>query len=86
MDETRANFLLQPQLDNLKVQLTIRSNGQIVRLHSLSPQYNTNLLSVRSVPTHDDIAVPETLLKKQKQQEKVTQGRAADLKQKREVR
>ncbi|KAF2704621.1 60s ribosomal protein-like protein l7 [Pleomassaria siparia CBS 279.74] len=38
-----------------------------------------------SVPTHDDIAVPETLLKKQKQQAKVTDARAADLKKKREA-
>ena len=39
-----------------------------------------------SVPTHNDIAVPETLLKKQKAQAKATEARAAELKSKREVR
>jgi hypothetical protein len=41
---------------------------------------------IRSVPTQNDIAVPETLLKKQKSQQKATEQRAADLKAKREVR
>jgi large subunit ribosomal protein L7e len=40
----------------------------------------------RSVPTQNDIAVPETLQKKAKAQEKQTQARAAALKEKREVR
>jgi large subunit ribosomal protein L7e len=39
----------------------------------------------RSVPTKNDIAVPETLQKKQKAQQKQTDARAADLKKKREV-
>jgi large subunit ribosomal protein L7e len=38
-----------------------------------------------SVPTKNDIAVPETLQKKQKAQQKQTDARAADLKKKREA-
>jgi large subunit ribosomal protein L7e len=39
-----------------------------------------------SVPTHNDIAVPETILKKQKASQKATDSKAADLQKKREVR
>ncbi len=45
----------------------------------------TQVLSHRSVPTKDDILVPETLLKKRKSQEKEREARAADLKKKRDV-
>lgn len=38
-----------------------------------------------SVPTKEDILVPETLLKKRKSQEKEREARAADLKKKRDV-
>jgi len=38
-----------------------------------------------SVPTHNDIAVPETLLKKQKASQKATESKAADLQKKREA-
>lgn len=39
-----------------------------------------------SVPTQNDIAVPETILKKQKASQKATDSKAADLQKKREVR
>ncbi|KAJ4330843.1 60S ribosomal protein L7 [Didymella glomerata] len=38
-----------------------------------------------SVPTHNDIAVPETILKKQKASQKATDSKAADLQKKREA-
>ncbi|KAF1845175.1 60s ribosomal protein-like protein l7 [Cucurbitaria berberidis CBS 394.84] len=38
-----------------------------------------------SVPTHNDIAVPESVLKKQKAHQKTTDSQAADLKKKREA-
>ena len=38
-----------------------------------------------SVPTQNDIAVPESVLKKQKAHQKTTDSQAADLKKKREV-
>ncbi|KAG9204963.1 hypothetical protein B5807_04595 [Epicoccum nigrum] len=38
-----------------------------------------------SVPTHNDIAVPETILKKQKASQKATESKAADLQKKREA-
>jgi len=38
-----------------------------------------------SVPTHNDIAVPETILKKQKAAQKATESKAADLQKKREA-
>jgi large subunit ribosomal protein L7e len=41
--------------------------------------------NARSVPTQNDIAVPETILKKQKANQKVNDQRAADLQKKREV-
>jgi large subunit ribosomal protein L7e len=37
------------------------------------------------VPTHDQILVPETLLKKRKSQEKAREERAAELQKKRKV-
>lgn len=40
----------------------------------------------RSVPTHDQILVPETLLKKRKSQEKQREERSAELDKKRKVR
>ena len=43
-------------------------------------------LSNSSIPSKDEILVPETLLKKRKSQEKERESRAADLKKKREVR
>jgi len=43
---------------------------------------NSNLFSV---PTHNDIAIPESALKKQKAHQKTTDSQAADLKKKREV-
>ena len=45
---------------------------------------NPNITS-SSVPTKEDILVPETLLKKRKSQEKEREARAADLKKKRDV-
>lgn len=39
----------------------------------------------RTVPTRDDILVPETLLKKRKSQEKARAERAADLEQQKKV-
>jgi len=58
--------------------------------NSLLGRYNqaTSVLTscYRSVPTKDDILVPETLLKKRKSQEKEREQKAADLKKKREVR
>ena len=39
-----------------------------------------------SVPTQNDIAVPESVLKKQKAGQKATDSKAADLQKKREVR
>jgi hypothetical protein len=44
------------------------------------------LISHRSVPTHDQILVPETLLKKRKSQEKAREERAAELEKKKKVR
>jgi hypothetical protein len=38
-----------------------------------------------SVPTKNDIAVPESVLKKQKAHQKTTDSQAAELKKKREV-
>ena len=38
-----------------------------------------------SVPTQNDIAVPETVLKKQKASQKANDSKAADLQKKREV-
>jgi hypothetical protein len=40
---------------------------------------------IRSVPTKNDILVPETVLKKRKSQEKERELKAAELKKKREV-
>lgn len=42
-------------------------------------------LSHRSVPTHDQILVPETLLKKRKSQEKAREERSAELEKKKKV-
>lgn len=39
-----------------------------------------------TVPTHDQILVPETLLKKRKSQEKAREGRSAELLKKKKVR
>ncbi len=39
----------------------------------------------RSVPTKDEILVPETLLKKRKSQEKEREQRSADLQKKKKV-
>jgi hypothetical protein len=44
----------------------------------------TNLIN-RSVPTHDQILVPETLLKKRKSQEKAREERSAELEKKKKV-
>lgn len=46
---------------------------------------NTILTCCRTVPTKDQILVPETLLKKRKSQEKARQERAAELEKKRKV-
>jgi len=43
------------------------------------------LVSCRSVPTHDDILVPETLLKKRKSQEKAREERSTELDKKRKA-
>ena len=45
----------------------------------------TDLTSRRSVPTKDEILVPETVLKKRKSQEKEREQRAAELEKKRKV-
>jgi large subunit ribosomal protein L7e len=47
--------------------------------------HKTNLTH-RSVPTQDQILVPETLLKKRKSQEKARQERSAELEKKKKVR
>ena len=39
----------------------------------------------RSVPTHDDIMVPETLLKKRKSQEKAREEKSAELQKRKKV-
>lgn len=44
----------------------------------------TNIIN-RSVPTHDQILVPETLLKKRKSQEKAREERSAELEKKKKV-
>jgi hypothetical protein len=44
------------------------------------------LTSTRSVPTNEQILVPETLLKKRKSQEKAREERAAELEKKKKVR
>lgn len=41
--------------------------------------------SYRSVPTEDEILVPETLLKKRKSQEKAREERSAELEKKKKV-
>ena len=43
------------------------------------------LLSCRSVPTEDQILVPETLLKKRKSQEKAREEKLAEIKKKKAV-
>ena len=43
-------------------------------------------LTYRSVPTQDQILVPETLLKKRKSQEKAREERSAELEKKKKVR
>lgn len=40
---------------------------------------------IRSVPTEDEILVPETLLKKRKSQEKAREERSAELEKKKKV-
>jgi hypothetical protein len=52
-------------------------------IHAKLPQH---VLTVCSVPTQNDIAVPETILKKQKASQKANDSKAADLQKKREVR
>jgi large subunit ribosomal protein L7e len=47
--------------------------------------HKTNL-KYRSVPTQDQILVPETLLKKRKSQEKAREERSAELEKKKKVR
>ena len=50
-----------------------------------SPQYGHVLKFHSSVPTNDDILVPETLLKKRKSQEKAREERSAELEKKKKV-
>lgn len=51
----------------------------------IAPTILTKYLINRSVPTKNDILVPETILKKRKSQEKEREQRAADLDKKRKV-
>jgi len=53
--------------------------------HFLSDYSDIVFLNYRSVPTKNDILVPETILKKRKSQEKEREQRAADLDKKRKV-
>ena len=82
-DPTSTSTLFLTTSDSFTIN---RRNGQVVGLEYTASHTSLTIGRRRSVPTHDDIAVPETLLKKQKQQAKVTETRAADLKKKREVR
>ena len=45
----------------------------------------TNLICYSTVPTHDHILVPETLLKKRKSQEKARAERSAEIEKKKAV-
>lgn len=45
-----------------------------------------SIVSYRSVPTEDQVLVPETLLKKRKSQEKAREERTAELQKKKAVR
>jgi large subunit ribosomal protein L7e len=47
---------------------------------------DNRLIRNRSVPTTDQILVPETLLKKRKSQEKAREERSAELEKKKKVR
>ena len=47
---------------------------------------DNRLIQNRSVPTADQILVPETLLKKRKSQEKAREERSAELEKKKKVR
>ena len=47
---------------------------------------DNRLIENRSVPTADQILVPETLLKKRKSQEKAREERSAELEKKKKVR
>jgi large subunit ribosomal protein L7e len=49
------------------------------------PTILTKFLKHRSVPTKNDILVPETILKKRKSQEKEREQRATELDKKRKV-
>ena len=75
-------FLPQP-LDNIKPTNHQQNGPLIVSI----PQSTIELINTDpfSVPTHNDIAVPESALKKQKAHQKTTDSQAADLKKKREV-
>ena len=46
---------------------------------------NRSPANLSSVPTQNDIAVPESVLKKQKAHQKTSDSQAAELKKKREV-
>jgi hypothetical protein len=59
-------------------------NSQLA-LFSILLVCGTSLTSHRSVPTHDQILVPETLLKKRKSQEKAREERSAELEKKKKV-
>jgi large subunit ribosomal protein L7e len=52
---------------------------------SISFSIHCNPANISSVPTQNDIAVPESVLKKQKAHQKTSDSQAAELKKKREV-
>jgi len=58
----------------------------MARSSYVSTSQRIETANTHSVPTHNDIAVPETILKKQKASQKATESKAADLQKKREVR
>jgi hypothetical protein len=78
--DSRTFFLQLP--DNNKP-TNHQQNGPLIVSIPLSIHRNSANLS--SVPTQNDIAVPESVLKKQKAHQKTTDSQAADLKKKREV-
>ena len=55
------------------------------RLGDLSTADHTDECLHRTVPTKDQIMVPETLLKKRKSQEKAREARSADIEKRKKV-
>ena len=75
------NFL-PPASDNNK-DTNHQQNGPLIV--SIPRSIHRNSANKPSVPTQNDIAVPESVLKKQKAHQKTSDSQAAELKKKREV-